>query len=96
VKAVVHDGVEIKTVRHFGRHIKAELRTALELGGLPELDGVTCCEPGCDRRYHLEWDHVDPVAHRGPTSIDNLRPRCWPHHAEKSERDRRAGLWRPP
>jgi hypothetical protein len=96
VKAVVHDGVGIKTVRHFGRHIKAELRTALELGEVPELDGVTCCEPGCDRRYHLEWDHVDPVAHDGPTCLENLRPRCWPHHVEKSERDRKAGLWRPP
>jgi hypothetical protein len=35
LKAVAHDGVRIETVAHFGRHISAELRTALELGALP-------------------------------------------------------------
>ena len=30
VKAVVHDGVAVDTVVHFGRRMKAELRTALE------------------------------------------------------------------
>ncbi|HWC12281.1 MAG TPA: HNH endonuclease signature motif containing protein [Acidimicrobiales bacterium] len=92
VKAVLHDGVRIETVAHFGRHIPAELRTALELGPPPHFDGVECDEPGCGRRYGLEWDHVDPVANGGPTSYDNLRARCWPHHRAKTERDRRAGL----
>lgn len=94
-KAVVHDGVAIGTVTHLGRHMPAHLRTALDLGPLPELDGVTCVEEGCGRRYGLEWDHVDPVANGGATSFDNLRPRCQPHHAEKTERDRRAGLLGP-
>jgi hypothetical protein len=92
IKAVVFDGVDITTVSHVGRYKKAELRTALALGPPPAFEGVTCCEPGCDRRYHLEWDHVDPVANRGPTSYANLTPRCWPHHRAKTERDRRAGL----
>jgi hypothetical protein len=96
VKAVVHDGVDVTKVIHFGRHMKAELRTALELGAAPSFEGARCVEPGCDRRYHLEWDHVDPVAHCGPTSLANMRARCWPHHVEKSARDRKAGLWRPP
>lgn len=91
LKAVLHDGVEIGTVRHFGRHIRAELRTALDLGPPPGFDGVACAD-GCGRRYGLEWDHVDPVAHGGPTSYGNLRPRCFSCHAEKTERDRRAGL----
>jgi hypothetical protein len=92
IKAVLHDGIEVKTVKHFGRHIKAELRTALELGPAPGFHGTTCGEPGCGRQYNLEWDHVDPRANGGPTSFDNLRPRCWPHHRDKTERDRRAGL----
>jgi hypothetical protein len=92
VKAVIQDGVRIDTVIHLGRHMRAELRTALELGPLPNLDGVTCVEMGCDRRYGLEWDHVDPVANGGPTSFVNVKPRCWPHHREKTERDRLAGL----
>ena len=91
VKAVMHDGVRIDTVVHFGRRIRAELRTALELGSPPGFEGAVCAD-GCGRRYGLEWDHVDPVAHGGPTSLANLRPRCWPHHRDKTERDRRAGL----
>ncbi len=92
VKVVLHDGVAIHTVAHLGRHIPAELRTALELGPPPDFEGTTCVEAGCGRRRGLEWDHVDPVANRGPTSYDNLRPRCKPHHWEKTERDRKAGL----
>ncbi len=92
LKAVVHDGVRISTVKHFGRHIPAELRTALELGTPPRFEGTACAEEGCGRRYGLEWDHVDPVAHGGPTSYNNLQPRCWPHHRDKTERDRAAGL----
>ena len=93
IKAVLHDGVRIGTVKHFGRHISAELRTALELGAPPGFDGALCAEPECGRRYGLEWDHVDPVAHGGPTSYQNLQPRCWPHHRDKTERDRAAGLF---
>ena len=92
VKAVLTDGVAVQHVRHFGRRIPAEVRTALELGPPPELNGVTCAELGCDRRYGLEWDHVDPIANGGPTSLENLRPECPPHHREKTRRDRAAGL----
>lgn len=92
VKAVLHDGVRIDTVAHYGRHIPAVLRTALELGDAPRFDGVECDEPDCDRRYGLEWDHVDPVANGGVTAAHNLRPKCHACHAEKTERDRRAGL----
>jgi hypothetical protein len=91
VKAVIHDGTAIDTVVHFGRRIKAELRTALELGAPPDFEGAVC-EDGCGRRYGLEWDHTDPVANGGPTSRANLGPRCKPDHWAKTERDRRAGL----
>jgi hypothetical protein len=92
LKAVLHDGTQIHTVAHFGRHIPAQLRTALELGPVPDFDGLRCVEQGCDRRYGLEWDHVNPVANGGTTSYANLQPRCWPHHQAKTERDREAGL----
>jgi hypothetical protein len=39
-----------------------------------------------------EWDHVDPCANGGETSVANLKPECKPHHWEKTERDRKAGL----
>jgi hypothetical protein len=92
LKAVLHDGVNIHTVAHFGRHRPAALQTALDLGVAPDFDGVTCID--CDRRFHLEWDHVDPCANGGATSFANLRPRCQRCHDAKTERDRRAGLLR--
>jgi HNH endonuclease len=96
VKAVFHDGEEIATVKHFGRHIKAELRTALDLGAPPGFEGTVCAEPGCGRRYGLEWDHVDPLANHGPTSYTNLQPRCWPHHREKTGRPDYSRPWHHP
>jgi hypothetical protein len=92
VKLVTHDGVRIESVLHLGRHRRAELATALDLGPPPHFAGKQCCEPGCTRRYGLEWDHVDPVANGGVTSFANLVARCWPHHRDKTERDRAAGL----
>jgi hypothetical protein len=94
LKAVLHDGVKIDTIAHFGRKTTAALRTALSLGSPPRFEGLTCSEAGCDRRYHLEHDHIDPVANDGPTSFANIQPLCWPHHRIKTERDRRAGLLR--
>ena len=90
LKAVVFDGVEIRTVRHFGRHLPAELKTALDLGPGPRFEGRACVD--CKRRYGLEYDHLDPLAHNGPTSYDNLEARCYPCHKDKTERDREAGL----
>jgi hypothetical protein len=92
VKAVTHDGTRIDTVVHYGRHIPAVVRTALELGAPPGLEGLVCVEGDCDRRYGLELDHVDPYANWGPTSFGNLEPRCGPHHRDKTEADRKAGL----
>ncbi len=92
VKAVLHDGVDIATVAHLGRSKKAELRTALALGQPPAFEGATCAAPGCERRHGLQWDHIDPLANRGPTSYHNLHPLCRPHHTAKTEHDRQVGL----
>jgi hypothetical protein len=92
LKVAFHDGVAIHTIAHYGRHMRAELRTALELGEPPRFAGVTCIEAGCERRQGLEWDHVDPHSNGGPTSADNLQPRCWPHHQRKTRADLQAGL----
>jgi 5-methylcytosine-specific restriction endonuclease McrA len=93
VQAVLHDGVAIHTVTRFGRHLPAELRAALDLGPVPEFTGRACVD--CGRRWGLDYDHVDPVANRGPTSYDNLQARCWPCHHHKTEQDRKAGLLGP-
>ncbi len=94
VKVVLRDGTKIDTIVHYGRHIPALLRTALELGDPERLDGAVCVDDGCDRHYGLEWDHDDPVANDGPTSYENLKGRCKPDHWAKTERDRQAGKLR--
>jgi hypothetical protein len=93
VKVAFHDGVEIQRVKHFGRHLRAELRTALELGPPPSFDGMVCA-CGCGRRYKLQLDHVEPLANRGATCLANLQPRTAREHAEKTEHDRRSGKLR--
>ena len=66
-------------------------RQALQLGAPPDFEGAHCVDEGCGRRHGLEWDHLDPVANGGVTSFDNLVARCWPHHRDKTVRDRAAG-----
>ncbi len=92
LKAVLHDGADLRVVKHFGRHIPAEVRTALELGRPQDFDGLRCAAPGCERRHHIEKDHKNPLANGGPTDYLNSQGLCWPHHDDKTTRDRRAGL----
>jgi hypothetical protein len=94
LKAVLHDGTDIHTIAHFGRRYPAVLRTALELGGPPDFNGNVCAALGCGRRYHLQRDHIDPVANGGLTSYVNNQLLCPPDHRIKTERDRKAGLLR--
>jgi HNH endonuclease len=91
-KVVLHDGIQVQTVAHYGRSLPARVRTALELGFPPDFDGAVCSEEGCDRRHDLEWDHDDPLANGGPTNVSNLKAQCQPDHRSKTERDRAAGL----
>jgi hypothetical protein len=93
IKGVIYRGKRVESVAHFGRHLSAELRTALGLGDAPLFEGVACAD--CGRRYGLQWDHVDPVANHGPTSYENIQPLCWPCHQDKTRRDRDAGLLTP-
>jgi hypothetical protein len=94
LKAVLHDGTELHTIAHFGRKYPAVLRTALDLGAPPDFNGNVCAAPGCDRSYHLQRDHIDPVANGGVTSYVNNQLLCAPDHRVKTERDRKAGLLR--
>ena len=94
LKVAFHDGVEIQKIKHFGRHIRAELRTALELGPPPGFDGKRCA-CGCGKRHKIQNDHIDPVANGGPTCFANLQGLVPKEHVEKTRRDRAAGLLGP-
>jgi hypothetical protein len=79
VTAVVKKGHDITTVAHFGRHIPAELRTAMIVGGR-ECDIV-----GCHARGYLEIDHCEvDVAKGGPTAWWNLGWLCSVDHDRKT------------
>jgi hypothetical protein len=93
LKAVLHDGVALHTVKHFGRHFPGELRTALDLGAVPSFTGAQCAN--CGSRFGLEYDHIKPVANNGETSYANVQALCWDDHQAKTERDRQAGLLGP-
>ena len=78
LKLLVVDGVDIKTVAHMGRHIPAQLRTAVE-----ERDRV-CQVRTCDMSLGLEIDHIVPFAEGGAASLENLVRLCKRHHLQKT------------
>ena len=76
---MIKKGKDITTVAHLGRHIPAELRTALV------VSGRECDVDGCHNRGYLEIDHSHPVAKGGLTSWSNLRWLCYLHHKRKTQ-----------
>jgi hypothetical protein len=78
VTAIIKKGKDILTVAHFGRHIPAELQTALL------VSGRECDAEGCNHRGYLERDHVHDHAKGGPTSYRNMCWLCYRHHRLKT------------
>jgi hypothetical protein len=63
--AIVKKGKDLLTVAHLGRHVPAEIQTALLVGGRE------CCIEGCGLRGYLERDHTHDYAKGGPTAYWN-------------------------
>lgn len=78
VTAVIKRGKDLLTIAHFGRHISAELQTALI------VSGRECDAEGCNHRGYLDRDHVQDHAKGGPTAFANLCWLCYRHHRLKS------------
>ncbi len=78
VTAIIKKGKDILTVAHLGRHIPAEVQTALL------VSGRACDIEDCNHRGYLERDHVDDYAKGGPTSFANLGWLCYRHHRLKT------------
>jgi hypothetical protein len=77
--AVVKKGRDVTTVAHLGRHVPAELRTAMI------VRGRACEVEGCEVRDYLELDHSEvDFAAGGPTAYWNLAWLCYAHHRLKS------------
>jgi hypothetical protein len=80
VTAIVRKGRDITTVAHLGRHVPAELRTAMI------VSGRECSIAGCTGRDYLELDHCEvDHAQGGPTAMWNLTWLCSIHHRRKSQ-----------
>jgi hypothetical protein len=80
VTAVIKKGRDITTVTHLGRHIPAELQTALI------VSGRECVVEGCSGREYLERDHSEvDHAKNGPTAWWNLEWECSIHHTRKTQ-----------
>jgi hypothetical protein len=76
VKVVAHRGVDITRVVHHGRHIPAELKTAIF-----ERDGYSCVRPGCGATSHLEVHHYKVEhARGGPMAYWNAASVCSHDH----------------
>jgi len=74
VKVLAHNGTDISTVSHYGRHIPEVVRTAIH-----ERDGYTCVRPGCGATSKLQIHHwVVDYGKRGATAYWNLASVC-PH-----------------
>jgi hypothetical protein len=78
VTAVIKNGKDITTVAHLGRHIPAEIQTALIVGGRQ------CDAEGCHNRGYLERDHDQDFAKGGLTAWWNLHWLCYIHHQRKT------------
>jgi hypothetical protein len=77
-----------------GRYVPAEVRRAVW-----QRDGGQCTfvsEAGsrCEARTRLEFDHVDPVARGGETSVTGMRLRCRAHNQYTAECTFGAGFMR--
>jgi hypothetical protein len=77
--AVIKHGRDIATVAHLGRHVPAEVRTAMI------TSGRECDVEGCESGTYLELDHSEvEYAAGGPTAYWNLTWLCYAHHRLKS------------
>ena len=76
--AIVERGKDITTVAHLGRHVPAEIQTALI------VNGRECDIEGCYQRGYLERDHNHDYAQGGPTAYWNLGWFCSSDHRRKT------------
>lgn len=58
-----------------GRYIPSPVKKAVWI-----RDQARCTFPGCSAKAHLQLDHIIPYAKGGPSTLDNLRLRCFAHN----------------
>jgi 5-methylcytosine-specific restriction endonuclease McrA len=69
-----------------GRHIPAQVRRAVRERDQGQCTFVSESGHRCSSRSQLEFDHVNPVARGGESTVENLRLRCRAHNHYEAER----------
>jgi len=68
------------------RHIPAAVRNAVWVRDQGRCTFTSENGHRCDARSGLQFDHIEPVARGGQSTIDNLRLRCHAHNQYEAER----------
>jgi len=71
---------------HRNRHIPAHVRRAVWERDQRRCTFVSASGKRCEERRFLEFDHIDPFARGGKSTIDGLRLRCRAHNQYEAER----------
>jgi hypothetical protein len=68
-----------------GRHIPAEVRRRVRQRDQDRCTFVSATGHRCEARKYLEYDHIEPVARGGNSTVENLRLRCRTHNQYEAE-----------
>jgi 5-methylcytosine-specific restriction endonuclease McrA len=74
------------------RHIPAQVRRAVWERDQGRCTFVSASGTRCKARRFIEFDHVDPVARGGETTVERMRLRCRAHNQHEAERTFGAGF----
>ncbi len=70
----------------FRRYIPRAVRRAVWIRDGGQCTHVSPDGRRCEERADLEYDHVEPVARGGTSTVDGLQLRCRPHNQYAAER----------
>lgn len=68
------------------RHIPAAIKNAVWLRDRARCTFTSESGHRCEARSDLQFDHIEPVARGGQSTVDNLRLRCHTHNQYEAER----------
>jgi 5-methylcytosine-specific restriction endonuclease McrA len=68
------------------RHIPAAVKRAVSDRDQGRCAFVSEAGKRCESRRHLEYDHVEPVARGGQSTVENVRLLCRAHNQHEAER----------
>ena len=67
------------------RHIPSEVKRAVSKRDSDQCAFVSPDRRRCTQRAFLEFHHVQPFAHQGPATVENISLRCRAHNVYESE-----------